>query len=453
MAREAIAPVPAGDAHAPRILVDPKFWKSRVDVCAAFHTWLRQRDGWIDGERLPWGAILKFSAERLTWPKAIEVKSEVKRRRLAQWFRRWQDEGRPGQEDDVMRSAAGKVTWSSAWMAKGDAAGHVDFKRRQRRSGGGVRVKANWVRESLFEWFVQMRFSIDWKEYNDALRKAGRHKAMGRFPPSLLYMKARQFLQDYCAACLRAGVSPVAMQLRARWLRTWAREYGLCLRAPNRRYKVSKRVLAERLEIEWLNGARVRQLCLCAHGYEPEHENFDQSPYQHNAVGSQNTAKTLAVAGCTVPLIEGHAATRARWTANLTTFSDTKRITEMAERGEFPYAECMFRADGQRLQATLREHIRSRGYGRWVSAATSEKGSYREADILQFLDNHLPLMTAERRWRIMWADDFAPHKSDNVKRMCWHRGYVGMHKGGGRYPSDADSRHRSQLSCEKRLYK
>ena len=63
------------------------------------------------------------------------------------------------------------------------------------------------------------------------------------------------------------------MQVRARWLQNWAAEYGLSLRTPNRRYKVSKRVLGERLEIEWLNGVRFRQLCLCAHGYEPEHEN------------------------------------------------------------------------------------------------------------------------------------------------------------------------------------
>ena len=130
------------------------------------------------------------------------------------------------------------------------------------------------------------------------------------------------------------------------------------------------------MEIEWLNGARVRQLCLCAHGYEPEHENFDQSPFQHNSIGSKN-AKTLAVAGCKVPLVEGHAATRARWTTNLTTFSDKKRIMEMAARGEFPYAECMFKADGERLQANLRAHIRSRGYGSWASVATSENGSYR----------------------------------------------------------------------------
>ena len=38
--------------------------------------------------------------------------------------------------------------------------------------------------------------------------------------------------------------------------------------------------------------------------------------------------KTLAVAGSVVPLVEGHADTRKRWTANLATFADTARIKQ-----------------------------------------------------------------------------------------------------------------------------
>ena len=90
----------------------------------------------------------------------------------------------------------------------------------------------------------------------------------------------------------------------------------------------------------------------------------------------------MAVKGCLVPLIEGHSDTRARWTASLTTFDDKERILN----GELPYAEFMFRADGEVLLGKLREHVRSRGCAPWVSVATSEKASYREADVLGFLD-------------------------------------------------------------------
>ena len=114
-------------------------------------------------------------------------------------------------------------------------------------------------------------------------------------------------------------------------------------------------------------------------------ENWDQSPFQHDETGSTNP-KTLAVAGVEVPLVELHTATRMRWTANLTTFSDHKRL---AEHGP-PYAERMFKADGEIRLQRLQQHIRSRGYKPWVSVATFEKGSHRIGDVLTFLDKHLP---------------------------------------------------------------
>ena len=58
--------------------------------------------------------------------------------------------------------------------------------------------------------------------------------------------------------------------------------------------------MAQSMEIGWLNVARVRALCLAVHGYDPEIENSDQTPFHHNAGGSQNVT-TLIVAGATVP--------------------------------------------------------------------------------------------------------------------------------------------------------
>ena len=50
---------------------------------------------------------------------------------------------------------------------------------------------------------------------------------------------------------------------------------------------------------------------------------------------------------------------------------------------------------------------------------------------MEFMDRHLSEMTPERRWRIIWADDFSAHKTENSKRLAWHRGYVRMVHGGG----------------------
>ncbi len=97
------------------------------------------------------------------------------------------------------------------------------------------------------------------------------------------------------------------------------------MRKPNRKYKVPKAAMAERLEIGWCNVARIRAFCLATHGYDPEIENWDQFPFHNNESGSADTP-TLAVAGSLVPLFEGPADTRERWTANLTTFSNKARI-------------------------------------------------------------------------------------------------------------------------------
>ena len=106
--------------------------------------------------------------------------------------------------------------------------------------GGGRHFACSWVRERLFEWFIAMRYSVDWKAYNENLRSRGRYKAMGRFPTALLYWKARQFLLEYLRARCEAGVRAVGMKIESRWMKTWCREYGLSLKAPNRKYKVGK---------------------------------------------------------------------------------------------------------------------------------------------------------------------------------------------------------------------
>jgi hypothetical protein len=261
-------------------------------------------------------------------------------------------------------------------------------------------------------------------------------KAIGRFPRSLLRGKVQQFQTEYAEECLTRGVRPKLFQPTAHWFTGWERDYGLSMRKPNRKYKCSKELLGVRLEAFWITVFRIRALCLAVHGYDPEMENFDQTPYHANESGSQD-ATTLAVAGLKVPLIEGHGDTRVRWSANLTTFSNAQ---ERMENGEMPYCEFMFKHDVKAEQSTLelrlREHIRGRGYGAWVSVATSSSGSYTADCILNFLERHLPVspQSRARYWRIMFADDFAAHKTDAVRRLCWERGYVLIIHAGGATP-------------------
>ena len=219
----------------------------------------------------------------------------------------------------------------STHLKNGSSRPPVEYGRRQRRlclQGTGS-FRCAWVRDALYQWFVSIRYSVDWNSCEGKARSSGQPKCLARFTRGLLRQKLKQLMIDYCSQCLVRGKRPTTFQPTARWFSGWQRAYGLSMRRPNRKYKVPKAVMAERLEIGWINVARVRALCLAEHGYDPEIENWDQSPFHHNESGSQNMT-TLAVAGrsATVPSSMGHAATRMRWAVNLTTLSNEDRLNK-----------------------------------------------------------------------------------------------------------------------------
>ena len=69
----------------------------------------------------------------------------------------------------------------------------------------------------------------------------------------------------------RAGAYMLHMAERA------TDERRLALRAPNRKFKVPRWVLAQRLGIFWLSVYKLRKLILLHFGYDPDCQNIDQS--------------------------------------------------------------------------------------------------------------------------------------------------------------------------------
>ena len=119
-----------------------------------------------------------------------------------------------------------------------------------------------------------MRLSIDYKIVGP------------RFPQKIVVAKWNALLADYAAACLTEGVPcDIPQRITAEMVGAFEEEFNLSLRKPNRRFKVARHVLAERLEIFWMNLFRVRKLCLLCWGYDPEMQNFDQSPFHRNEGG------------------------------------------------------------------------------------------------------------------------------------------------------------------------
>ena len=210
------------------------------------------------------------------------------------------------------------------------------------------------------------------------------------------------------------------------WLRGFFAEYRITSRRPNRKFKVPRWVLAERLKIFWIVVATLRKLIMLHFGYDPKARNVDQSPFHQNEAGSAE-CNTLALVGApTVPLIENHAATRERWSLNSVTDSSIERVSQV-----LPGFEIMFKAEGKAKEAKLRAYVVAQGLPFKISVVTGPSGSYREHDILEFLDKWLEPWGEGREWEFFILDAYAPGLTDNVQRLCWIRGYICITHGGG----------------------
>ena len=99
-----------------------------------------------------------------------------------------------------------------------------------------------------------------------------------------------------------------------------------------------------------------------------------------------------------------------RWTANLSTVS---KFTAVAG-GKMPFCEVMFRAASQGpIYHRLQDFLRTGNFPSWFTVTTAPKGSYREEDIVEFMKKHLEEWCEGRDWRILLADDFSAHKTEN----------------------------------------
>ena len=79
----------------------------------------------------------------------------------------------------------------------------------------------------------------------------------------------------------------------------------------------------------------------------------------------------------------------------------------------------------------MQEYVASKKLPFKVSVVTGPSGSYRENDILNFLEKHLLPWGPGRRWEILLLDAYAPGLTDNVQRFGWLRGYIVATHGGG----------------------
>ena len=394
-------------------------------VAARFHMYCDSR-GIVHDQRIPYGLMATFIKDNLRW-KAKQKKA-VTGSQVRKWYNLWRSS-----PSNSLVAVADQPSKGGAETSLLKSKAPQQNSKRQRGPGAGRPPSVPLIRQALYEWWAGIRYAIDWQQMVASRRSRGK-KNLARFPRSALRLKVQQLLQDLAYVCLLNGSPLQTVKTDSWWFKRWEGDYGLSMRKANRKYQVPRSVLKERLEVFWVNLFRVRLFIFLVFGYDPLIANFDQSPFHHNETGSQDKP-TLGVRGSIVPVVEGNSDVKSRWTANLMTWSRFTAVADSAGNVQMPPAECMFKGTPDAvLNARLQGVLRSRGFPAWFTVTVGPKGSYREHDVVAYLEKHLEEWREGRDWRILLADDYSAHKSENVFHLCWQRGYILLIHGGGATP-------------------
>lgn len=207
----------------------------------------------------------------------------------------------------------------------------------------GAPYKCPLIRESLWDWFVDIRRSI-----------------CGRLSPKMVLMKARS-LADEIMAMSRATGNYIPMPiLDKHWLLRWKRDKGIVFRKPNQRFKTSRQTMIVRLRAMWLNTIRVRHLARIFLGHDMSDRiySIDEKPMHFNEGASKNK-NTLEIQGApAVKLKENHAASRQRLsvmtcaTSNLAAINQAGGLPVLRVYGDEGLNRKLFRVLGVLATAT-----------------------------------------------------------------------------------------------------
>ena len=109
------------------------------------------------------------------------------------------------------------------------------------RGARGPVTKCPALGMALWEWFVDIRSSV-----------------LTTMTPKYLLLKATAMADTIVAEMAKKGEFIDMPLIDMRWTRRWRAEHGVVLLQPNRRYKVSWAMAAERCKFMWKNNFRVR---------------------------------------------------------------------------------------------------------------------------------------------------------------------------------------------------
>ena len=155
------------------------------------------------------------------------------------------------------------------------------YQKKYRVMGTGPPKKALKVQYGLFDYFIDIRYSLK-----------------GQLPQHILLFKAKQLYEEYCVLKAEAGEVPEKLKTT----RKWCKDYHISLQYPNKTNFYNSRSLKEKNKW-WKAKYKVDPPILSA----------DQMPLHHNESGSQ---KSLNFSGSNQSCFakENHHLTKERST-------------------------------------------------------------------------------------------------------------------------------------------
>ena len=306
------------------------------------------------------------------------------------------------------------------------------FPKRRRRHGlQGRPTKMPELRHLLFQWFVDVRSSVK-----------------SRLRNRVALTTARGMIKDIQGAALREGrLLPVPPNIdHPLWLRRWQMEFGISLKHPTRRFKISRGKCKRRTRNAIVNSHIARQAFVLLYGGSNECDvsvgcrcrvgrrgrvgcrrsrglpqecmviSLDQKGCYFNRSESKNTT-TLHHTGSRGPvdLKTNHAQSRSR-------FSMT---TNMALRAPWrvPPFGLHFKGETDR---TIRDlHVPE---GVPMILTFSPSGSYPEEAFLLLLDRVLPDWSEERErmldYGLLHLDAYTVHKMESVRELARRKRFI-----------------------------
>ena len=203
------------------------------------------------------------------------------------------------------------------------------------RGSRGPVTKCPVLGMALWDWFVDIRSSV-----------------LTSMSPKYLLMKAKAMADTIVAEMAKEGEFIDMPVIDMRWVRRWRHEHGVVLLQPNRRYKVSWAMAAERCKYMWKNNFRVRYMAQIYLGNDLRHRIFgiDEKPIHFNESASK-AVKTLHFEGAPYcALRTNHSASRDRLSL-MTMVTSWRDLCKCAMKP--PVALCVRAQSAQKLASVV----------------------------------------------------------------------------------------------------